>query len=135
MGVTNKQDGMKSIKRIARRLQKLDIPVKISNVYVKNIVGVGYIKKNLSLSAIAETVRGIKFNPELFPGMSLALEKPAMTFVIFTNGKILIPKCKSEADLASGYMTLYEFLTKFRARKMTRSVTKEIVPFTPARTI
>ena len=92
MGVTNKQDGMKSIKRVARRLEKAGIPVKISNVYVNNIVGVGYVKKDLSLSQIAEKVEGIKFNPEVFPGMSLALEKPEMTFVIFTNGKILIPK-------------------------------------------
>ena len=50
MGVTNKQDGMKSIKRVARRLEKAGIPVKISNVYVNNIVGVGYVKKDLSLS-------------------------------------------------------------------------------------
>ena len=67
------------------------------NLQIVNIVAVISFKQidTINLVTLLEKVESIKYNPEVFPGAILKIEKPKATFLIFSTGKMIISGVKS----------------------------------------
>jgi len=94
----------KSIKRIIKTLEKIDIKISIEpEINVQNIVASGGIGMDLNLNILAMKLPNTEYEPEQFPGLVYKLGGKTgadrATFLLFSNGKIVCTGTKSEEEV------------------------------------
>ncbi len=80
------------------------------NVETQNIVSHSNFKKLIDLEALAELLERSIYEPEQFPGLIYVMSDPKVTFLIFTNGKLVCTGAKTEEEISRALITLYERL-------------------------
>lgn len=87
---------------------------KITDILIQNIVVSTKISKNIdleNLSLISSDNCRIKYNPKIFPGMSVKYSNPKFTATIFKSGKIIIVGLKNFADIRTAINLVFGLLT------------------------
>ena len=79
---------------VSKRLIK---PVKVEAV-IRNIVTVQNIGTTVALEELSLVVGGI-YEPEQIPGLILRQDKPKVTYLVFSSGKIVIAGSRSLEDV------------------------------------
>ena len=94
----------KSIKKIIKTLEKINIKIKIEpKINVQNIVASGNVGMDLNLNILAMKLPNTEYEPEQFPGLVYKLGgkegSDRATFLLFSNGKIVCTGTRSESKL------------------------------------
>jgi transcription initiation factor TFIID TATA-box-binding protein len=94
----------KSIKKIIKTLEKINIKIKIQpDINVQNIVASGSVGMDLNLNSLAMKLPNTEYEPEQFPGLVYKLGGRSgadrATFLLFSNGKIVCTGTKSETEV------------------------------------
>ena len=115
-GARNLEDVEKSIKKIIKSLEKINIKIKITpKINVQNIVAAGDIGMDLNLNTLAMKLDNTEYEPEQFPGLVYKLKgESKATFLLFSNGKIVCTGTKSEEEVHKALDKLIENLKKVR---------------------
>src|SRR3989338_2722424 len=109
----------KSIGRIIKTLEKIDIKIKITpEINVQNIVASGNIGMDLNLNVLAMKLPNTEYEPEQFPGLVYKLGgktgSDRATFLLFSNCKIVCTGTKSEDEVDNAVDKLIENLKKVK---------------------
>jgi len=118
-GAKTMDEVSKSIGRIIKTLEKIDIKIKITpEINVQNIVASGNIGMDLNLNVLAMKLPNTEYEPEQFPGLVYKLGgktgSDRATFLLFSNGKIVCTGTKSEDEVDSAVDKLIENLKKVK---------------------
>ena len=76
---------------------------------LRNIVAVQNLGTTVDLEEMALIVNGI-YEPEQFPGLILRQDKPKVTYLVFSSGKIVIAGSKSLEDLDKAASIIKEII-------------------------
>jgi transcription initiation factor TFIID TATA-box-binding protein len=66
---------------------------------VENMVSAITIDQKIELKRFSETVRGLEYNPERFPGIVYRIKEPKLAMLIFSSGKIICTGARSRGDI------------------------------------
>ena len=55
-----------------------------------------------------------QYEPDTFPGLIFRMKKPKSTFLVFSNGKVVINGVKSEAQIHEAFTMFYHIMKKYR---------------------
>ncbi len=118
-GAKTMDEVSKSIGRIIKTLEKIDIKIKITpEINVQNIVASGNIGMDLNLNVLAMKLPNTEYEPEQFPGLVYKLGgktgSDRATFLLFSNGKIVCTGTKSEDEVDNAVDKLIENLKKVK---------------------
>ena len=105
----------KSIKKIIKTLEKINIKIKIEpKINVQNIVASGNVGMDLNLNILAMKLPNTEYEPEQFPGLVYKLGgkegSDRATFLLFSNGKIVCTGTKSEDEVDAACKKLVDNL-------------------------
>jgi transcription initiation factor TFIID TATA-box-binding protein len=80
------------------------------NVQAQNIVAHSDFKRSIDLEILAELLEKSIYEPEQFPGLIYVMSDPKVTFLIFTNGKLVCTGARNEEAINKALITLYQRL-------------------------
>jgi transcription initiation factor TFIID TATA-box-binding protein len=83
------------------------------NVETQNIVAHSDFKIFVDLESLSGLLKKSVYEPDQFPGLIHMNTDPKVTFLIFTNGKVVCTGAKTEEDVHKSLTTLYEKITKY----------------------
>ncbi|RLG73773.1 MAG: TATA-box-binding protein, partial [Thermoprotei archaeon] len=69
------------------------------SVKIENIVSTVTLEQRIDLHAIERAIPAVEYNPEQFPGLVFRLERPRVTALIFSSGKMVVTGAKSVDNL------------------------------------
>ncbi len=118
-GAKTMEEVDKSIKKIIKTLEKINIKIKIEpKINVQNIVASGNVGMDLNLNVLAMKLPNTEYEPEQFPGLVYKLGgkegSDRATFLLFSNGKIVCTGTKSEDEVDAACKKLVENLKKVK---------------------
>ncbi len=121
-GAKTMEEVDKSIKKIIKTLEKINIKIKIEpKINVQNIVASGNVGMDLNLNVLAMKLPNTEYEPEQFPGLVYKLGgkegSDRATFLLFSNGKIVCTGTKSEDEVDAACKKLIENLKKVKGSK------------------
>ena len=87
-------------------LDFLDSP----NIQTQNIVAHSNFKRVIDLEILAELLEKSIYEPEQFPGLIYLMSEPKVTFLIFTNGKLVCTGARNEESIHKALIKLYKRL-------------------------
>ena len=124
-GGRNIPDIEKSIQKIIKSLEKINIKITVTpKIIIQNIVASGEINMDLNLNVLAMKLKNTEYEPEQFPGLVYKMDvKDAkgktftVTFLLFSNGKIVCTGTKEEDHIAISIKALKEQLKKVIPKK------------------
>lgn len=111
------------IRRFIEELRERDIEVSGKQAYeVSNIVASGDLEGYINLEGAAERLRGVVFEPGVFPGLIYRIDEPKAVFLLYANGKFVCPGNKDEKTIRPAIMKVMQQLKEMgliaeRARK------------------
>ena len=112
-GCKNIADAKNSCYKFVKILYKLSFKVTFKDFKIQNIVCSYDMKSNLFLEKIHLYCENLScFEPELFPGLILRIEKT--TFLIFSSGKVVITGINNYDTINKIFKTIYLILIKFK---------------------
>jgi len=80
------------------RNKGIDVPEK-PNIDIQNIVAYGKLEHDVDLEKVSYTLTKTLYEPEQFPGLVYRIDDPNAVFLVFSNGKFVCTKTKTENDL------------------------------------
>ncbi len=91
---------------------------------IENVVATASAGSRLDLRKIAQYHRGLRYRPEIFPGLPFRLIAPRSTTLIFNSGKMVCTGTKSEEGAKKAIRRIIRELEnierrKFRVREVT----------------
>ncbi|CAK5104362.1 unnamed protein product [Meloidogyne enterolobii] len=100
---------------IQRGMNKLDQRICIRKYRVSNIFATCRLPFSIHIDDVARKYRGegVKYEPELAPGLEWTLRDPKSYLRIHTTGSITISGATSELDLITSIQRVYPFLKEF----------------------
>ena len=121
-GAKTMEEVDKSIKKIIKTLEKINIKIKIEpKINIQNIVASGNVGMDLNLNVLAMKLPNTEYEPEQFPGLVYKLGgkegSDRATFLLFSNGKIVCTGTKSEEEVDEACRKLIENLRKAKGSK------------------
>ena len=128
LGTKTEEDSRNACRKIGRIIQRINYPVKLTNIKIQNMVGscdvkfqINLIRLNNNINRFVKSSR-VAFEPEIFPGLIYKLipdkspnkennEKlPNIVFLIFTSGKIVISGGKGRHQIYEIFNKVYPLL-------------------------
>ena len=116
LGLRSETDTMLCSRKIIKKLHKLGMceitllrPVEITNV-VANVVT--KIRVNLESMNIGED--GAQYEPDSFPGLVYRQKSPKSTFLVFSNGNVVINGVRGEHKISEAFNVFYPKLLQYR---------------------
>ena len=97
------QDGRRRLRRYARKLQKMDYPVRLTNVRVVTASAAHQLTERIDPTRLP---KDFSYEPELFP--AVMFRRHGMHFICHLSGKTMITGIKRSNDLADIYDVLLE---------------------------
>ena len=112
LGVKSMDDTYRALQQLSKLLRFCGCtPQEPANLRVRNVVGFFHIGHSLSLPSIYEQLRKrcfVIYEPELFTGMKVELDRRKLTAILFGTGKIIVTGALSVCELETAYdMILY----------------------------
>lgn len=68
-------------------------------VKVENVVASVHLHKKIPLMQVAKKLKNTEYDPEQFPGLVLRLEKPDMSALVFSSGRIVCTGAKNRDEI------------------------------------
>ena len=128
LGTKTEEDSRNACRKIGRIIQRINYPVKLTNIKIQNMVGscdakfqINLIRLNNNINRFVKSSR-VAFEPEIFPGLIYWLipdkslnnennEKPPnIVFLIFASGKIVISGGKNRHQIYEAFNKVYPLL-------------------------
>ena len=128
LGTKTEEDSRNACRKIGRIIQRINYPVKLTNIKIQNMVGscdvkfqINLIRLNNNINRFVKSSR-VAFEPEIFPGLIYRLipdkspndennEKPPnIVFLIFASGKIVISGGKNRHQIYEAFNKVYPLL-------------------------
>ena len=81
-------------------------------VSIQNVVASASLRQTFDLQTIVQTIPGVEYRPEQFPGLVYRLKKPKTATLIFSSGKMVCTGAKSERQSRKAVMKVLEDLKK-----------------------
>ncbi|MBN2015195.1 MAG: TATA-box-binding protein [Candidatus Altiarchaeota archaeon] len=66
---------------------------------IENMVSAITIDQKIDLKKFSETVKGLEYNPDRFPGIVYRIKEPKLAMLIFSSGKIICTGARSQEDI------------------------------------
>jgi transcription initiation factor TFIID TATA-box-binding protein len=67
-------------------------------INIENVVATATLNQKIDLNVIVQILPGVQYRPERFPGLIYRLRKPKTTTLIFSSGKMVCTRAKSETQ-------------------------------------
>jgi transcription initiation factor TFIID TATA-box-binding protein len=133
LGTKTEEDSRNACRKIGRIIQRINYPVKLTNIKIQNMVGSCDVKFQINLYLLANNIKRfvksskVAFEPEIFPGLIYRLipdkspndqnnEKPPnIVFLIFASGKIVISGGKNRHQIYEAFNKVYPLLYKAKS--------------------
>ena len=80
------------------------------SVKIENIVSTVTLDQKIDLYAIERSIPGVEYNPEQFPGLVFRLDRPRVTALIFSSGKMVVTGAKSTDNLKRAVKKIIKIL-------------------------
>ena len=134
LGTKTKEDSKNACRKIGKIIQRLNYPVKLTNITIQNMVGscdVGFQINLIQLDIFIKTFvksSSVAYEPELFPGLiyryipdkSPNNEKnektPNIVFLIFNSGKMIITGGKNRYQINEAFNKVYPILYQAKSK-------------------
>ena len=118
-GSKNLAESLIACRKYARLLQNAGIKVCFQNFHIQNIVASVAAGFPLKLYQLANDHGPyVSYEPTLFPGAVLRVEKPKVVFLLFRSGKIVITGAKNISEIEQAFMCIYEpFILKYKDKE------------------
>jgi transcription initiation factor TFIIB len=97
VGAKRVEDAREAIATLTRKLRRAGLKVPKPHIAVRNIVMTFDLGREVDIDKIARTFEGAEYNPESFPGMTLKLDKPKATILLFASGRGVCAGARSVA--------------------------------------
>jgi TATA-box binding protein (TBP) (component of TFIID and TFIIIB) len=97
------QDGRRRLRRYARKLQKMDYSVRLTNVRVVTASAANQLNERIDQTRLP---KDFSYEPELFP--AVMFRRHGMHFICHLSGKTMITGMKGSSDLDDIYNVLLE---------------------------
>jgi len=114
-GTKSEREALRAVRKVVRELKKAGVIIRSSKpeVAVQNVVAtVDLGEVSIDLIGVAYKLRRrVIYEPEQFPGLIYRMEDPKVTFLIFTNGKLVCVGAKKEEDIHRAVDKLKRCLT------------------------
>lgn len=85
-------------------------------IKVENVVASISLFVNIPLEKVSTKLSNTEYNPEQFPGLVLRLEKPKVSALIFSSGKVVCTGAKSEEMVEYAVKQIKKELAKINIR-------------------
>lgn len=92
------------------------LEMKRMRIEIQNIVAKMNLEAKIDLSKLAINKQETEYEPESFPGLTLRMQNPKATFLIFGSGKVVITGCKSLKDLKEACAKVEVIVKKYKMR-------------------
>ncbi len=115
VGCMNKQ----VIEKALSKAHKLLLPYakkihrKSYDYEITNMVAYASLELDLNLFDLALGIDDIEYEPEQFPGAILKLKKPAVSLLVFKNGKVIVAGARNRREIEASLEKVYSMLSKF----------------------
>ena len=128
LGTKTEEDSRNACRKIGRIIQRINYPVKLTNIKIQNMVGscdvkfqINLIRLNNNINRFVKSSR-VAFEPEIFPGLIYWLipdkslnnenneKPPTIVFLIFASGKIVISGGKNRHQIYEAFNKVYPLL-------------------------
>ena len=110
-GCRSVEDGTKASKKITQIVRKVGFKVKNTNFNVQNIVANYDFKFPIELKSLYDSQSDYsQYEPEVFPGLTYRMEKPKITFTIFSTGKVVATGAKDRESLDEAFNKIYKII-------------------------
>jgi transcription initiation factor TFIID TATA-box-binding protein len=84
---------------------------------IRNIVATVNTKLSINLDQLkSKNPREASYVPEVFPGLIFKMKNYKATFLVFSNGKIVINGVQTEAQATTYFRAFFKILKKFKTR-------------------
>lgn len=115
-GAKNIAESLIACRKYARLLQNAGIRVCFQEFRVQNIVASASCNFPIKLYQLANDHGPyVSYEPTLFPGAVLRVEKPKVVFLLFRSGKIVVTGAKNIDEIKKAFLCIYEpFVLKYR---------------------
>jgi len=100
---------------------------------VSNIVGVATLAESLDLNKLCIAIPSADYDPDIFPGMTIRLEKPRIHALLFKSGKARLTGARKEQEMPLAARLLWQQLRDLREPVLpepTCEVVNVVVTFT-----
>ena len=112
-GAKNERQAKEVLKRIIEKLRIQGIVITNKPIIViENVVATTTLGMQLDLEDVAYSLERTVYDPEQFPGLIYRISDPPLTFLIFSNGKIVCAGAKSKALIEKGVSKLENDFTQ-----------------------
>ena len=114
-GLKDEKDIPEALVKFAKTIKKYEPKIKIPKkeeikYSITNLVAHGKIDKNFDLFDLSLELDNVEYEPEIFPGAHIRINKPKLTFSIFRNGRFNCAGGKSTKDIEEGIKKLRKLL-------------------------
>lgn len=117
-GAKSMEKVREAVQRIIEAVEKVGVKVKVDpEIKVQNMVASGNIGMHLNLNHLALVLENVEYEPEQFPGLVYKLRGAKATFLLFSNGKIVVTGTKSEEEVHESVKLLKEILKRALKKK------------------
>lgn len=115
-GVRSVHNATYATKKFAYIVEKIGFkPKEFFDFKVQNVAGTCDVGFPIRLEGLVfKHSNYASYEPELFPGLIYRLVSPAVVFLIFVSGKIVITGGKKESDLSLALSKMYPVLLEFK---------------------
>ena len=84
----------------------------VFNIRVENIVASTFLNTKIKLEKIFESVEGMEYEPEQFPGLVYRMDKPKTAALIFSSGKIICTGARNMNEVKEAFEKIVKIIKK-----------------------
>jgi transcription initiation factor TFIID TATA-box-binding protein len=101
---------LKDLSKDLNKLLKIDNMA--FNIRIENIVASTSLNAKIKLEKIFESVEGMEYEPEQFPGLVYRIDKPKAAALIFSSGKIICTGARNMNDVKEVFEKIAKVIKK-----------------------
>ncbi len=118
-GAKSEADARLAARKHARLIQKCGFRTQFLDYKVQNFVGSCVTGLTVRLEGLmggeySPHRRFCSYEPEIFPGLVYRMLNPAITLLIFANGKVVLTGAKKGEDLFDAFASIYPILLDYK---------------------
>jgi transcription initiation factor TFIID TATA-box-binding protein len=84
----------------------------VFNIRIENIVASTSLGEKIKLEKIFESVEGMEYEPEQFPGLVYRIDKPKAAALIFSSGRVICTGARSEEEVEEIFKKVVRVIKK-----------------------
>ncbi|KAF2091818.1 TBP-domain-containing protein [Saccharata proteae CBS 121410] len=115
-GAKSMEDSRLACRKFARVLQKLGYNAQFKDYKVQNVVASVDMGFMIRMEGLLNSRHRdhVRWEPELFPGMTYRVRQPRVVLLIFVSGKVVLTGAKCKEDIDKAFDFIYPVLQEYR---------------------